>query len=79
MKVWKIPSNIDIKIVKELKGLENSSLNPIQDANGNWVISQEEYNTKEFEEIRKKYEEVIKTFELIEYKPKNTEKNYDLP
>lgn len=61
MKAYKIPKGI-VNELREIKGSQGSTLNPIEDVNGNFIISVEEFKSKEFD--LSKYE-----FELIEYEP----------
>lgn len=61
MKVYKVPKEIVFEL-REIKGSQGSTLNPIEDVNGNFIISVEEFKSEEFD--LSKYE-----FELIEYEP----------
>lgn len=69
MIVYKIPSNL-VDAVKGLKGSEGSKLNPIQDIDGNWILTAEEINSPEFDAFKVQYVDLIVEFEKIEYKPK---------
>ena len=69
-KVWKFPSGVNIDNVKKLKGEDGISfLNPIQDLNGNWVVSDEEYNMPQFQWLKIQYETIYNQLELIDYVP----------
>lgn len=68
---------VDAKEVDKLRlvvGTEGSKLNPMQDADGNWFISLEEVNAKEFEKFFKVDEKSTITDKLVEviYKPAKT-------
>lgn len=68
MKVWKFPAGINIDNVRLLKGTDGISyLNPIQDLNGNWVVSEEEYNCLEFQYLKTQYSLIYSQMELIDY------------
>lgn len=70
MKVWKFPAGINIDNVRLLKGTDGISyLNPIQDLNGNWVVSEEEYNCAEFQYLKTQYSAIYSQMELIDYVP----------
>lgn len=69
-KVYKIPTTIDIDFLRTLKGDQGSYLNPVQDFNGNWIISQEEWNAEEFQKYKTEYSLEIQGFELITFVPK---------
>lgn len=62
MKVYKLPKEL-VSELREIKGSQGSRINPIEDANGNYVISSEEIESEEFDLSR--YE-----FEVIEFEPK---------
>lgn len=68
--VYKVPANITAEQLKGLTGSEDSRLNPIEDAEGNLILSQEEWDATEFQQYKSQYAELIGGFELIEYKPK---------
>lgn len=70
MKVWKFPAGINIDNVRLLKGTDGISyLNPIQDLNGNWIVSEEEYNCQEFQYLKTQYSVIYSQMELIDYVP----------
>jgi len=69
IQVYKIPDWADINAMRQLKGEDGSYLNPIQDINGIWVISQEEWNAGEFQYLKIDYSDIFLNFELIEYNP----------
>jgi hypothetical protein len=65
----KIPNGINPTEFKKNIGLKGSRLNPIQDADGNWVISEEEWNAPEFQYLKVKYAQFISLFTVIPFKP----------
>lgn len=69
IKVWQLPAGIDLAVMRALTGTEGSKLNPIEDINGNWVISQEEYNAAEFQYLINQYPEVYSAMVQIDYVP----------
>jgi hypothetical protein len=69
IQVYKLPEGISIEIMRTLQGAEGSYLNPIEDANGNWIISQEEYNAAEFQHLVAAYPDVYAAMQLIYYEP----------
>jgi hypothetical protein len=78
--VWKFPDLItdaegvqrpvNIAEVRMLRGSEGSTLNPIEDADGNWVVSDEEYCAPEFQFMKKDYGHIWAGMQRIEYNPK---------
>lgn len=62
MKMYKLPNEMNPMDLKTVQGSEGTYLNPIQDVNGNWVISPQEYEADEFAEFRANNS----NFELIE-------------
>ena len=50
-------------------GTEGSRLNPVQDINGDWFISEEEWNCDEFAEFKIANELILPCFEDAEFKP----------
>ena len=68
--MWKFPDGINIDEVRQLTGTEGSHLNPVQDADGNWVVSDEEYCTAEFQYLKKDYPQIWANMQRIEYRPK---------
>jgi hypothetical protein len=73
VQVYKLPIGISIETMRTLQGAEGSRLNPIQDTNGNWIISQEEYNAAEFQHLVTEYPDVYAAMQLIDYEPVITE------
>jgi hypothetical protein len=67
--MYKIPDNLDQKALAQLQGTEGTFLHPIQDADGNWVISPEEWNSPEFKPTKEKYPNLASLFTEIEFKP----------
>ncbi len=68
--MWKFPSGINIDEVRQLRGKDGSYLNPVEDANGNWVVSDEEYCAQEFQYLKREFPHIWATMERIEYNPK---------
>lgn len=69
MIVYKIPSQL-VDAVRGLTGSEGSKLNPIEDADGNFILSAEEINSAEFDSFKIQYVDLIVEFDKIEFKPK---------
>ena len=67
--VYKVPKGITREQITALVGTEGSLLNPIHDADGNLILSQEEWEADEFQQYKTQYEDLIGKFELIEFKP----------
>lgn len=67
--VWKLPMSVDISAVRQLKGNNGSTLNPIEDADGNWVVSEEEYCASEFQQLKRDYSDIWANMERIVYNP----------
>lgn len=63
IKVYKIPSNTNVEVLKTLSGSKGTKLKPIQDKNDNWIISVQEWDSQEFQSIRAQYP----SFTLINY------------
>lgn len=78
MIVYKLPTGIDIEKVKALRGLEGSSLNPIEDIDGNFIISKEEVEAAEFSWIKEKYADLVSQITEIEYKQIPVEDRFKL-
>lgn len=68
--MYKLPPNITPEELMRFQGAEGSYLNPIQDADGNWVVSDEEWNAAEFQYIKDEYPEITAQFTHIEFKAK---------
>jgi hypothetical protein len=68
--VWKFPEGVNIDDVRQLQGTEGSRLNPIQDAEGNWIVSDEEYCMAEFQYLKKDYPQIWAGMTRIEYRQK---------
>ena len=69
--VIKLPGTITEKSILNGTGTFCSKLNPVQDVNGNWCISLEEWNSKEFENLKSKYSaSILKQFTQILWQPK---------
>lgn len=67
--VYKIPQEITKDQMLALIGDEGSLLNPINDKEGNLIISQEEWDAREFQKYKEIYFDLIGGFELIDYVP----------
>lgn len=70
-KVWKLPAGTDIEGMKLKVGLSGCTyLNPIQDINDNWVVTENEYNNPDFQYLKEQYPDIANNMELIDYEPK---------
>lgn len=69
MKMYKLTKKIDIKKIKKIKGKEATILNPVQDINGDWFISKEEYDGKEFEYLKSNMDKIFLESIFEEYIP----------
>lgn len=65
--VYKIPTQLKPEVLKGLVGAQGTIPNPVQDKNGNWVISRELWENGEFDEVKKAYPQMLIGFELIEW------------
>jgi hypothetical protein len=73
VKLWKLPPLIDIEGMRKLKGNEGTFLNPVQDINGDWFVSQEEYDSIEFQYLKTDFTDWVTQFVLSDYiKPIDT-------
>ena len=68
MKAYKIPSQLNIEeFVENVNNIiTNFSINPVQDINNDWFISQEEWNYETWKEL---YSDIINEFEYVDYIP----------
>lgn len=69
-KVYKIPAQVDIDVFKTFVGEQGTKMNPIEDVDGNWIISEVIWNMEEFQYLKKLHSDIVPLFELIDYKPK---------
>ena len=67
IKLWKLPTSIDIDCMRKLRGNEGTFLNPVQDINGDWFVSQEEYDAEEFQYLKTDFSEWVNQFVLTDY------------
>jgi hypothetical protein len=74
--MYKLPDNITPEKLREFKGLEGTVLNPVEDADGNWVVGDEEWESHEFTYLKEKYPNLAALFVQIPYKPKPPVKPY---
>jgi hypothetical protein len=69
--VYKLPTGINVQAIRELKGCDGRlSIEPIEDADGNWIVSIEEFDNPYFQYIKDEFPEVINQMELIDFKEK---------
>lgn len=68
--MYKLPDNITPERLKEFKGIEGTLLNPVEDADGNWVVSDEEWESHEFQYLKSEYPDLAALFTQIPYNPK---------
>jgi len=67
MIMYKVPTDlISPEELRQVQGTDGTSLNPIQDANDNWVVSVEEWEATEFHYLKEKYPDIAAGFEQIE-------------
>jgi len=64
--MWKFPPQVNIDDVRQLRGEQGSYLNPVQDADGNWVVSDEEYCAQEFQWLKRQFPPILGQPEDIE-------------
>lgn len=67
--VYKVPDEQTAIYLRNVVGLNGNFLNPIQDNNNNWIISQQEWINPEFQFLKEQYPEKVSLFELIIYEP----------
>ena len=68
MKAYKIPSQLNIEeFIENVNNIITVfSINPVQDINNDWFISQEEWNYETWKEL---YSDIINEFEYVDYIP----------
>ena len=68
MKAYKIPSQLNIEeFIENVNNIITVfSINPVQDINNDWFISQEEWNYETWKEL---YSDIINGFEYVDYIP----------
>lgn len=67
-----VVNNKEISLIDALRGLIGtlgSRLNPIQDINGDWFISKEEWENAEFEQIKIDNKNILPQFEDAIFTP----------
>jgi hypothetical protein len=67
--VYLIPTNLDLQYLITFIGTEGTVINPVKDADGNYIISQEIWDSYEFTESRATLEGEGYVFILIDYNP----------
>ena len=67
IQVYKLPSDVNIEHLLNIPKQGVSKLHPIQDANDNWIITIEEYNSLDFQALKNQYKEVVDRMVLIDY------------
>lgn len=65
----KLPDNITREDLRQFVGTEGTLLNPVQDADGNWVVSEIEWDSHEFDFLKKDYPDLAQSFTKIEWNP----------
>ena len=64
---YKIPTDlVSIEELRQLQGTDGSFLFPIQDINGEWIVSTQEWDSKEFQWLKDKFPEIADGFKAIE-------------
>lgn len=72
MIMYKVPTElISPKELEQVQGTEGTYLAPKQDENNNWVVSVEEWESKEMQEFKEKNPDIAAGFEKIETKLKD--------
>lgn len=71
--VYLIPAAITAESLRHTVTTEGGSVNPIQDKDGNWILTQEEWNAPEYQGFKDKYPDLAALFVLIPYNPKEKE------
>lgn len=72
MKMYKVPTElISPEELRQVQGTEGTYLAPKQDENNNWVVSVEEWESKEMQEFKEKNPDIAAGFEKIETKLKD--------
>jgi hypothetical protein len=66
-KVYKMPETVTEEQLRGLVGDDGNFLNPVIDGNGNLVLSEEEFNGREFQKYKALYPEIVEQFELIDW------------
>lgn len=69
IQMYKVPAAVTREDLMQFVGAQGSILNPILDANGNLVVSVEEWEMEEFQFIKELHPELAAQFELIDYEP----------
>jgi hypothetical protein len=63
MKFYTIPTDkVSIDTLRSLEGKHGSRLNPIQDVDGEWIVSMEEWDSPEFAAIKEQNKEIAAAF-----------------
>ncbi len=65
-------NNSPVNLIDALRGLVGtmgSRLNPVQDINGDWFVSQEEWDNPEFEQFKLDNPAILNQFEDAEFIP----------
>lgn len=71
MNFYKVPTSIvSIETLKNMTGSEGTYLNPILDENDIWIISVEEFEGSEFQQLKEQNQSIFSSFELINTNPK---------
>jgi hypothetical protein len=65
----KLPDNITREDLIQFSGTQGTKLNPVLDADGDLVVSEEEWNSPEFAYLKKEYPDFAAAFTFKEFKP----------
>lgn len=72
MIMYKVPIElISVEELKRTQGTGGVFLAPVEDENDNWVVSVEEWESKEMQEFKEKNPDIAAGFEKIETKLKD--------
>ena len=69
MIVMKLPPQVAVDELRTFKGTLGTLLNPILDADGDLIVSMEEWNSAEFAYLKEQYPDLAALFTEKEYNP----------
>ena len=71
--VYKLPAGITATELRAAIQVPGGSVNPVQDANGNWIITEQEWNCPDFQQFKTQYAEIAAQFTAIPWQAPNPE------